>query len=244
MPNTRADATQRIRGSRVGSMLPAAIILDAVILAGGRSARLGGEQKAGLVYRDRSLLSHALGAAEDARLRVIVGHAPENARLPKGVIVTRESPAFGGPAAGIAAGFDALEVVTRRDSEPRADYVLLLACDMPGISEAIPVLVAELDSLDPQTAGVIAVDGTGHPQRLAGIYRAANLAAAIDDHRGSLTGLSVRALMAELACRRMSVPAHSTLDIDTWSDAAQYGIAQPGLGARPELRVPPEQEKS
>jgi molybdopterin-guanine dinucleotide biosynthesis protein A len=220
-------------------MLPAAIILDAVILAGGRSARLGGEQKAALLYRDRSLLFHALDAAEDARLRVVVGQMPANAPLPTGVVVTRESPVFGGPAAGIAAGFDALDVATRRASTPRADYVLLLACDMPGISEAIPVLVAELDSLDPQTAGVIAVDRTGHPQHLAGIYRATALAEAIDEYRGSLTGLSVRALLAGLTCGRTAVPARSTLDIDTWSDAAQYGIVAP-----PNLRVPPEQEKS
>jgi molybdopterin-guanine dinucleotide biosynthesis protein A len=220
-------------------MLPTAILIDAVILAGGRSARLGGEDKATLLYRDRSLLSHALGAAEDARLRVIVGRVPANAPLPSGVMVTRESPVFGGPAAGIAAGFDALEVAARRASVPRADYFLLLACDMPGISEAIPVLVAELDSLDSQTAGAIAMDDTGHSQYLAGVYRAAALAAAIDEYRGSLAGLSVHALLAGLACRRVSVPERSTVDIDTWSDAAQYGIVAP-----PELRVPPEQEKS
>jgi len=225
-------------------MLPAAIVLDAVILAGGRSVRLGGEQKAALLYRERSLLSHALDAAEDARLRVVVGQPPENDPLPTGVIVTRETPAFGGPAAGIAAGFDALEVATRRASAPRADYVLLLACDMPGISEAIPVLLAELEFFDPHIAGVIAVDGTGHPQQLAGIYRATALAAAIDEHRGSFTGLSVRALLAGLACSRATVPERSTQDIDTWSDAAQYGITQHGIVAPPALRAAPEQEKS
>lgn len=225
-------------------MLPAAIVLDAVILAGGRSTRLGGEQKAALLYRDRSLLSHALDAAEDARLRVVVGEVPANAPLPTGVMVTRESPVFGGPAAGIAAGFDALEAATQRASVPRADYVLLLACDMPGISEAIPVLLRELDSLDPHTAGVIAEDDTGHPQYLAGVYRATGLAAAIDEHRGSLTGLSVRALLAGLAPRRVSVPERSTRDIDTWPDAAQYGIAQYESGAPPDLRVSREQEKS
>ncbi len=49
---------------------------DAVILAGGRSSRLGGSPKAGLVIGGQTLLERALQAARGALAMVVVGPDP------------------------------------------------------------------------------------------------------------------------------------------------------------------------
>jgi molybdopterin-guanine dinucleotide biosynthesis protein A len=189
------------------------MILDAVVLAGGRSSRLGGEPKAGLVIEGRTLLASTVDATSVARQTVIVGDA-----LVRGALHARESPVFGGPAAGIAAG---LVVLTAADTIP-SEFVLVLACDMPGVAAAIPVLLAAARSA---RDGVIAVDSTGRAQYLAGVYRTRSLETAVRFHQSKLTNLSMRALLADLALISTAVPARSTDDIDTWSDAARYGIA-------------------
>ncbi|WP_043436145.1 NTP transferase domain-containing protein, partial [Arthrobacter sp. I3] len=75
---------------------------DAIILAGGRSSRLGGVPKSGLIYDGATLLERSLRAAGAARRTVVVG--PDPGGLPGGVLTCREEPPFAGPAAAIAAG--------------------------------------------------------------------------------------------------------------------------------------------
>ena len=79
---------------------------DAIILAGGRSSRLGGVPKSGLIYDGATLLERSLRAAGAARRTVVVG--PDPGGLPGGVLTCREEPPFAGPAAAIAAGLAAL----------------------------------------------------------------------------------------------------------------------------------------
>ncbi|HAM26270.1 MAG TPA: molybdopterin-guanine dinucleotide biosynthesis protein MobA [Microbacteriaceae bacterium] len=192
---------------------------DAIVLAGGRSARLGGEPKAALRYEGRSLLSLTLDAAADAKRTVVVGDASALV-VPVGVLVARERPAFAGPAAAIAAGLVALA-----GASP-SDYTLVLACDMPGIANAVPPL---LERAGHAADGAIALDSAGHPQYLAGIYRTASLAAAVRNHAAGLENLSVRALLAGLELAHAPVPLGSTSDVDTWADVARFGIpAAPG----------------
>jgi molybdopterin-guanine dinucleotide biosynthesis protein A len=188
------------------------MIFDAIVLAGGRSSRLGGESKAGLLVDGRSLLARSLDAAEGAQRIVVVGPSQP---LPVGVLSAREEPAFSGPAAAIAAGMGALPAASA------SDFVLVLACDMPGSAAAVRALRA---AGAPRADGAIAIDADSRPQHLAGLYRSASLSAAIERRGGELANLSVRALLGELELTPTPVPAGSTDDVDTWADAARWGI--------------------
>lgn len=205
---------------------------DAVILAGGRSSRLGGTPKQDLVLGAASLLDRALEAASGAARRVVVG--PDPGTLPDGVQSCREEPAFAGPAAAIAAGLDALaglEALAGPHAHAPAAFVLVLACDMPHAAEAVRVLCAALpDAADAGKQGVIAQAADGTNQPLAGLYSTDGLkkAAAALAADGRLTNGSVRSLLASLDVQPVTVPAGSTADVDTWDDAAALGIAAEG----------------
>jgi molybdopterin-guanine dinucleotide biosynthesis protein A len=194
------------------------VLIDAIVLAGGRSRRLGEAPKAGLAYGPRTLLEHAVAAVSFARATVVVGEA--TVPIP-GVLTTREDPAFGGPAAAIAAG---LQKLSHANSEP-SDFTFVLACDMPAVASATAALRDALGGA--VSDGLIAVDTEQHPQPLAAVYRTTSLAAATAVHSGNLEGLSVFRLIADLELMRMAVPPGSTDDVDTWDDAARFGIAHP-----------------
>lgn len=201
---------------------------DAVILAGGRSSRLGGVPKQGLVFEASSLLERSLAAVAGAGRTVVVGDTASvpTETLPAGLLVCREEPAFAGPAAAIAAGLGALA-----EAGATAPYTLVLACDMPLVSEAIPVLRAALLA-SPGTPGVMACGPDGRVQPLAGFYSTGGLRKAAEElgARGALVNGSVRALLASLDVQLVTVPAGATADVDTWDDAAALGIAA-GTGA-------------
>ena len=190
---------------------------DAVILAGGRSSRLGGSPKSALMFDGATLLERSLAAAADARHTVVVG--PAAAGLPGGVLTAREDPPFAGPAAAIAAGLDAL-----RGAGP-ADLVLVLACDMPRVGQAVRAL---LDAFPGAGAdGVMAASADGRLQPLAGFYSTTALERAVQAAaaRNALVHGSVFALLASLDVQAVVVPAGSTDDVDTWDDAAALGVA-------------------
>src|SRR3954453_12348291 len=96
---------------------------SAVVLAGGRGARLDGVDKAGIEVGGRTLLEWALDAVVDAREVVVVGDPVPTER--PGTF-TRESPRYGGPAAGLLTGLDALLEVPA--------YVAVVAVDMPRLT--------------------------------------------------------------------------------------------------------------
>lgn len=207
-------------------MHPDPFIFDAVILAGGRSARLGGVPKQGLTYDGETLLRRSVAAAGGARAVVVVG--PDVGQNPAGTLSCREDPPFGGPAAAIAAGLAALEKA--EGSQP--PLTLVLACDMPNIGQAVAALREGLLASGEAAAGggVMAVSEDGRRQPLAGFYSTAALqrSAAELAAKGELTNASVRALLASLDVKPVAVPAGSTADVDTWDDAAALGVANPG----------------
>src|SRR3954465_16095737 len=100
----------------------------AVVLAGGKAARLGGQAKPQLEVGGRPMLATVLAAVADASARVVVGPAQP---VPGGVVLVREHPPGGGPVAALRAG---LESVT-------ADVVVVLAGDLPFLARG---LVADL----------------------------------------------------------------------------------------------------
>nr|BFF19324.1 hypothetical protein GCM10025730_28450 [Promicromonospora thailandica] len=216
---------------------------DAVVLAGGRAARLGGASKADLVVDGTALLDHALAAACRARRVVVVG-PPDLAgaleRPPAGAVVpgeraaagpgagepasetgeprvrlTREDPPFGGPVAGLAAGLRALP-------DPRAPWVLLLAVDVPRAAHAVAALERAVVH-DPADGAHLVRDGRA--QWLVGLYRRAALDAALDGTDPD--GASMRRLVGALRCTEVPDEAGWSDDIDTPADAARLG-ARPG----------------
>lgn len=217
--------------------MDAPLDFDAVILAGGRSSRLGGVAKQGLTYDGDSLLRRSAAAAGGARAAVVVG--PDAGPIPAGFIRCREDPPFGGPAAAIAAGLAALAAETG----PRPPLTLILACDMPKVGEAVAALKEAAlktaafresggtGSTHPEIHpdGVVAVSEDGRRQPLVGFYSTAALqkAAAELEASGRLINGSVKALLASLDVQLVSVPAGSTADVDTWDDAAALGVDGP-----------------
>ncbi len=158
------------------STLPLRLDYAAIVLAGGRSSRLGGTPKATLATSGRPLVEVVLDAVRDARMRVVVGDGPVH----PGVLVTQEEPRYAGPAAAVAAGLRAL-----RDAAVTSPWTVVLACDLPGVRDGIPLLVAaaaraerQPDSprgdripnaaraeVPPDAAGAAASEGEAPPER-------------------------------------------------------------------------------
>lgn len=184
---------------------------DAIVLAGGRSSRLGGVDKASLRAGGKTLLDLTLDAVSGAERIVLVGERSQ-VRAGARTVVVREDPAGGGPAAAIGAGLE----------EVAAGVTVVLACDMPRVGEVVPVLVQALHGADASVQSVVARDGD-RAQYLAAAHRTSSLRDRADA-LAPLAGRSVRRLYAELAVLMVDVPPGSTHDIDTWDDASQAGL--------------------
>ncbi|MEC5183594.1 molybdopterin-guanine dinucleotide biosynthesis protein A [Cryobacterium sp. MP_3.1] len=147
-PTTPFEA-ERTDGSGLG--------WEAIIVAGGRARRLGGIDKTALVWRGRSLLDGVLAATTGARRTCVVG---SDAVFPADVLRAVEQPRWGGPAAAMVAGLEALA----RDSEGTgsagtgsagtgsagtgfAEWIVVLAGDLVHADDALPYLLGELDRL-------------------------------------------------------------------------------------------------
>ena len=176
---------------------------NAVVLAGGRATRLGGVAKPLVTVRGRTMLEAALAATAGAVQVVVVGDVP----VPASVLRTREDPPHGGPAAGLAAGLRALE-------EPAA-WTVVLASDLPGAEQAVPVLLEEA-ATDPPVDGVCFHDETSHPQWMLAVYRAQRLRRAVA--AVETTDLSMRRLLAPLTLRSLPGDPEVIGDCDTWEE--------------------------
>jgi molybdopterin-guanine dinucleotide biosynthesis protein A len=183
------------------------VSLDAILLAGGRGARVGGAAKPLFRLDGETLLARAVAAARGAGAERIVVAAPV---LEPGLDVTwvREDPPFGGPVAATVAALAAVE----------ADEVLLLACDLVHPAAA----VGALSPLPADADGLCLADG-GRPQWLTGRYRTAALrrvASTIPD-RGR--DAAMRTLLGSLRIEMVDAPAALSRDIDTWDDLTAAG---------------------
>lgn len=182
------------------------MIWAAVILAGGRGARLGHVDKARLEHHGRSLLDHALAAVVDAAEIVVVGDPVPTSTRARFV---REEPAGSGPLAAASAGVAAL------GSAP--DLVVVLAVDMPGVTSGT---VGRLLDSARRTDGAWLTDSEGRRQP-AGAVRPAVVAGLTDDSDG-LAGRPLRRLLE--APGTVAVPAvdDEADDVDTWADVARW----------------------
>lgn len=210
------------------------IRFDAIILAGGRGSRLGGVDKGALPVGGWPLLDRVLEAARDAERVVVVGDGP----VPDGVLLTREEPVFGGPAAAVVAGLRALRMPPTLPIDSAAPLVLVLACDLPGAPAGVELLeVATRTEGDeathpveggiPDARGERTVDGwclaeeDGRLQWLFGLYRAGALERAAEA-LGDPTDRSMGWLLSGLDLVAVPAPARVTMDIDTPEDVQRW----------------------
>jgi molybdopterin-guanine dinucleotide biosynthesis protein A len=186
--------------------------LSAVILAGGRAARLGGIDKPGLQVRGRTLLATVVAAASGAGVGRIIVVGPERPDL--AVRFVREDPPGAGPFAALRCGLSQLG-----DPGGPSGPVAVLAADLPFLRAAhVRALLAATED----DRGAVLVDDEGYPQWLAGCWPGRTLAAAAAGYTGS----SLRGLMAPLSPAQVviePVPGQPPpwLDCDTEADLAR-----------------------
>ena len=200
----------------------------AVVLAGGKAARLGGQSKPQLRVGGRTMLATVLAAVADAEQRIVVG-PPQP--VPADVRLVREQPPGGGPVTALRAGL----------AEVSTDVVALLACDLPFLTGAV---VAELRARLTDD-GVIVVDEGKRDQYLLGVWRTAPLRAAV---AASGAPTSLRRVMAPLTVGRHRPVAEPGTpppwtDCDTPADltrarAAAAGPPEPAAPAPPPSLIP------
>jgi molybdopterin-guanine dinucleotide biosynthesis protein A len=204
---------------------------DAVLLAGGRASRVGGDDKTAFTSGGARLLDLSIAAARGAVALVIVGPR-DTSELPETAVVTREDPPWAGPVAALAAGLDAVD----RPSPT----TLVLACDLPRAPDAVRALqegrggargvlgdpaVHDGDRSDGRD-GRIAVDASGRRQPLLALYRTDALRGRLDVLRGEgpLAGLSMRRLLAGLDLVEVPVADELCADVDTPDDMVLLGV--------------------
>lgn len=188
---------------------------DSVIVAGGRSSRLGGTPKAGLRRGAERLLEITVRAVNEAGCAVVVG--PDDLAVPPATLRTREDPPFSGPAAAIAAGLDHL---ARQPS--RAAWTAVLACDMPDVAAAVQSLADAAANLPSDTQGLIATAPDGHRENLAVMIRTEPLTTVFSEYPSR--DRSVRSFWKHLRLIEVAVPAGSTQDVDTWEDVTRFDL--------------------
>jgi len=197
----------------------------AVVLAGGKAARLGGQAKPQLLVGGRPILAAVLDTVGDAEKRIVVG-PPQP--VPPDVVLVREHPPRGGPVAAVRAGL--ADVVT--------DVVLVLAGDLPFLTAAVVTGLRERLTAD----GVLVVDDTGRDQYLLGVWRTTALRAALAASQGPT---SLRRVLAPIAVRRWRPGVDPGapppwLDCDTPADLARArSLAGDDRARRPAAPVLP-----
>ncbi|MDF1604634.1 NTP transferase domain-containing protein [Nocardioides sp. YIM 152315] len=174
----------------------------AIVLAGGRAVRMDGADKASIEHAGQSLLEHAIGALLDAHEVVVVG---DPVRTTRPVTFCRENPRFGGPAAALLTGYDALV--------QRPTTLGVLAVDMPRVT---PWTFRRLHEAAAGRDGAFLCDAEGRRQ-LAGVLDAGRLDEVRPGHEAQ-HGMSMRSLLAALDLGLVSPAGDEGRDVDTWAD--------------------------
>jgi molybdopterin-guanine dinucleotide biosynthesis protein A len=202
-------------------MTPRTIGHDAIVLAGGRAARLGGIDKPALVVGGATLAEHAVRAVPHARAVAFVSHRAVPTGDPR-VRHAREEPRWAGPVAALDAG------LARLADDP-APYTVVLAADLVAPASAVAALLGRI--ADAADDSIVATDPTGARQPLLAVYRTAALDSALRAVTArpaeSARGPSMRAVLERLEVREVGLPAEWCADVDTPADAARYGIRLP-----------------
>ncbi len=175
---------------------------NAVVLAGGTAARLGGVDKASVEHRGRTLLSWTLDAVVDAGEVVVVG-APVPAERP--VTFTREDPRHGGPVAGLLTGRDAL-----LDDRP---WLAVLACDMPYLT--LGTIRRLRDAADGRDGAVlVGPDGRRQLAFVVGTRALDGVRPGVEEQHGA----ALQPLLRQLDLAEVAAVGNEHRDVDTWTD--------------------------
>ena len=163
-----------------------------------------------------------MAAVADCEPIVVVGPPSP---LQADVVWARETPSFGGPVAGIAAGLALID----------SAEVYVLAADLPNAEAAVAVLrqhpplspdqddnddtdgTDDTDTDNGNHDGLCLTDAAGRIQWLLGRYRTDSLRRAVAALPDSGRGASMRALLAGLALTTRAAGDLAT-DVDTWDD--------------------------
>lgn len=190
---------------------------SAIVLAGGRSRRMGADKRR-LEIDGRSLLERAVGAAAAvADDVVVVQRADDRAPVPPGAREAIDARASEGPLVGLEAGLAAA----------RAEVCLVLAADHPALAPALLDALADALEADAALDAVVCDDGE-RPQPLLAAYRRrvlAQVTALLD-----AGGRAPMGLLDEVSHRRLAPAqwrAHdpggrSLADVDTPQDLAGW----------------------
>lgn len=179
--------------------------VHAIVLAGGRSSRLGGIDKLLLRIDGLELLARVVAAVAHLDHVVVVGPRRE-LDLVRPVTWVREEPPFGGPADAVAAGLHALDPADD-------DQILVLAGDL-----IRPDLVVE--ALLAAAGNRVGVDVDGHRQWACSRVRARDLRNALSEL--DTPGAPLRSLIMGVAPRDVSLSTEAVADLDTPADAKEY----------------------
>jgi molybdopterin-guanine dinucleotide biosynthesis protein A len=199
---------------------------DAVILAGGRGARLGGADKPGLVVGAATMAATVAAAAVAAGARrvILVGpDRPDVAAVAGRLVMAREDPPGAGPVPALRAGL----------AQAAAPWVAVLAADLPFLTaDRLRALLAAAAA--GAAAGAVVADAAGTEQWLAGCWPTGRLAAALAGYQGR----SLHGLLRPLRPALMADPGPAGgpspwLDCDTPAELAAARAWRAAPGSRP-----------
>ncbi|HWY49036.1 MAG TPA: molybdenum cofactor guanylyltransferase [Bryobacteraceae bacterium] len=183
------------------------------VLAGGSSSRMG-RDKALLAYRETSLVDYVARAVREAIGSVALIGDPGRYRDLGHAVYSDKVPGCG-PLGGI---YTALTVSPSGWSLP-ADWNLVVACDMPGISAR--VLRGLIDpEAEPGRNCVMAVGPGGEPEPLCAVYHQRCLPVlerAIREKR-----FKMRDLVPELDADLRLLEATALVNVNTAADWAEF----------------------
>lgn len=172
---------------------------DAIVLAGASSRRLGGADKALIEIGGRTLLDIVLTATDGAERVIVAG--PQRA-VSRQVTWVQERPPGGGPVAAVAAAA----------TEVAAEWVVVLATDLPRIAAAVPPLLTAAAHAD-----VAVLERDGRRNHLAAVWRTGALRAALD-RLPAITDAAMRALFERVRVAEVADTEGWGVDVDTWAD--------------------------
>jgi molybdenum cofactor guanylyltransferase len=178
------------------------------VLAGGFSSRMG-RDKALLAYRETTLVEYVARAVQEAIGSVALIGDPDRYR-DLGLAVYRDKVPGCGPLGGI---FTALSVSP-------ADWNLVVACDMPGISARVLRVLLDPEA-QPGRDCVMAVGPGGEPEPLCALYHRRCLP--VLDRAIRQKRFKMRDLVPELEAELRLVDALALANVNTPGEWAEFG---------------------
>lgn len=183
--------------------------LATIVVAGGQGTRMGGVDKASVKVHGVRLVDRLIAQLPPATDYVVV--SPRELGLP----LTCEQPPFGGPVAGIHAGFEYL-----LHRHPDLEFIATLPVDAPDSPQILPRLFAAITA-DSSASVVLIRSQDGSLQNLCGIWRTSALKNSFDQ-LGSPRNQSVRRLLAQAGRIIEAEGTGEEQDYDTRQEADAY----------------------